>query len=361
MTTIADIADDTDDRARYTALADAAKVVASPQLRNQGTIAGNLCQKPRCWYYRGDFDCLRKGGELCYAYEGENQHHCIFGGELCFIVHPSDTAPALAALGAVCRVSGPSASRSVPVDKLHVPPSETRSGRPFSRRRNHHRDRAAKARRPGCARPTARCARAAWDFAAGRRGAGPGLRWRHGRSARVFLSGAAPIPWRAVGRRERHHRHHARCRHHRGSGRGQSRAPSRCPRTATRSSSSRGSSPSSWRRSEAEAGFSREDGVRAEPALLELDSARGVNSHHGARPRSVLRSVDERGRQDTLPLQGHDPCPRQLVIRSRACDPRAVRRANPNRPDRHRSVVETRRAQRRPSATAYRGNRLLRP
>ena len=123
MTTITEIVEKNVVRNRYGALADAARVVASPQLRNQGTIAGNLCQKPRCWYYRGDFDCLRKGGEICYAYEGENQHHCIFGGDLCYIVHPSDTAPALAAHGAVCRVSGPSATRSVPVENLHVPPS----------------------------------------------------------------------------------------------------------------------------------------------------------------------------------------------------------------------------------------------
>jgi xanthine dehydrogenase YagS FAD-binding subunit len=124
MTTIAEIASNETIAGGFSALADAARVVASPQLRNQGTIAGNLCQKPRCWYYRGDFDCLRKGGEMCFAYEGENQYHCIFGGDRCFIVHPSDTAPALAALGAVCRVSGPSSSRSVAVEALHVPPSQ---------------------------------------------------------------------------------------------------------------------------------------------------------------------------------------------------------------------------------------------
>ena len=110
--------------AGYTALAEAASEVASPQLRNQGTIGGNLCQKPRCWYYRGHFDCLRKGGDLCFAFEGENQYHCIFGGDMCYIVHPSDTAPALAALGAVCRISGPNASRSVAVESFHVPPTE---------------------------------------------------------------------------------------------------------------------------------------------------------------------------------------------------------------------------------------------
>jgi len=200
MTPIAEIADSGPIAERWTALADAAKVVASPQLRNQGTIAGNLCQKPRCWYYRGDFDCLRKGGEICYAYDGENQNHCIFGGELCYIVHPSDTAPALAALGAVCRVSGPSSGSSVPVEALHVPPSvdprretvleddeiitEIILPKPSAGLRSSYR----KIR-----------ARASWDFAL----AGVALALVFDRdtvtSARVFLSGAAPIPWRAKG------------------------------------------------------------------------------------------------------------------------------------------------------------------
>ena len=73
---------------------------ASPQLRNQGTLGGNLCQRPRCWYFRGDFDCARKGGEICYAVDGENTYHAIFGGSGCFIVHPSDTASPLVALQA---------------------------------------------------------------------------------------------------------------------------------------------------------------------------------------------------------------------------------------------------------------------
>jgi xanthine dehydrogenase YagS FAD-binding subunit len=200
MATIAEIADNEIVRSSFGALADAAKVVASPQLRNQGTIAGNLCQKPRCWYYRGDFDCLRKGGEICYAYEGENQHHCIFGGDMCYIVHPSDTAPALAAHGAICRVSSPSASRSVAVEKLHVSPSvdpqreivleddeiitEILVPKPPSGLRSSYR----KIRN-----------RASWDFAL----AGVALALVFDddtvTSARVFLSGAAPIPWRAKG------------------------------------------------------------------------------------------------------------------------------------------------------------------
>jgi xanthine dehydrogenase YagS FAD-binding subunit len=74
LTTVAEVAADETVASRFRALADAAAAVASPQLRNQGTLAGNLCQKPRCWYYRGDFHCLRKGGEKCFAYEGALLH-----------------------------------------------------------------------------------------------------------------------------------------------------------------------------------------------------------------------------------------------------------------------------------------------
>jgi xanthine dehydrogenase YagS FAD-binding subunit len=200
MTTIAEIASNETIEGRYSALADAAQVVASPQLRSQGTIAGNLCQKPRCWYYRGDFDCLRKGGEMCFAYEGENQYHCIFGGDQCFIVHPSDTAPALAALGAVCRVSGPSSSRSVAVEALHMPPSQDPQREtvlendeiiteivlppPANGLRSSYR----KVR-----------TRASWDFALAGVALALTFEGETVTSARVFLSGAAPIPWRATG------------------------------------------------------------------------------------------------------------------------------------------------------------------
>ena len=200
MTTITEIVENNVVRNRYGALADAARVVASPQLRNQGTIAGNLCQKPRCWYYRGDFDCLRKGGEICYAYEGENQHHCIFGGDLCYIVHPSDTAPALAAHGAVCRVSGPSATRSVPVENLHVPPSVDPQRETVLSDDEIITD-IVLAAPPSGLRSSYRKVRdrASWDFAL----AGVALALVFDGdtvvSARVFLSGAAPIPWRAKG------------------------------------------------------------------------------------------------------------------------------------------------------------------
>ena len=108
----------------FPGLAQAASEVASPALRNQGTIGGNL-QKPRCWYYRGEFHCLRKGGDRCYAMDGENQYHGIFGSDgLCCIAHSSDTAPMLVALGASLRVAGPRGNRLVQVEKFFVLPRE---------------------------------------------------------------------------------------------------------------------------------------------------------------------------------------------------------------------------------------------
>ena len=91
---------------RYPALAMAAHRTASPNIRQMGTIGGNICQDIRCWYYRSPrnrFPCLRKGGGRCYAIDGDNRYHSIFGGSVeggCIAVHPSDTAPALIALNA---------------------------------------------------------------------------------------------------------------------------------------------------------------------------------------------------------------------------------------------------------------------
>jgi len=124
LTTIAEIAGHATIRDRYGVLAQAAADVASPQLRNQGTIGGNLCQRPRCWYFRGDFHCARKGGELCFAIEGENQYHAIYGGGPCFFVHPSDTAVALVALQAQLRIAGPAGVKPVSVENFFVAPDK---------------------------------------------------------------------------------------------------------------------------------------------------------------------------------------------------------------------------------------------
>lgn len=199
LTTLAEVAEHASVRERYPALAQGAASAASPQLRNQGTIGGNLCQRPRCWYFRGEFHCLRKGGDRCYAVNGRNEYHCILGGTACYIVHPSDTAPALVALGAQVRVASRSGSRLVPLDEFFVPPARSivrenvlRPGDlltevllppvPAGQRSVYRKVRA----------------RGSWDFAlAGVAVAATVTAGRVAR-ARVVLSGVAPIPWRAA-------------------------------------------------------------------------------------------------------------------------------------------------------------------
>jgi xanthine dehydrogenase YagS FAD-binding subunit len=111
MAILEDIAHHPIVRERYAALAEAAGRCASPHLREMGTLAGNLCQDIRCWYYRhpdNRFSCLRKRGSRCYALEGDNRYHSIYGGSVeegCVAVHPSDTAPALIALDASIRTT----------------------------------------------------------------------------------------------------------------------------------------------------------------------------------------------------------------------------------------------------------------
>ncbi len=114
---------------RYPALAEAAAVAATPQLRNMATLGGNLLQRPRCWYFRSPhFNCWLKGGEECQARDGENQHHALFGDSPCCAVHPSDLAPALLALGAEVRLRGQSGERSVPLAECFaLPTAERRS------------------------------------------------------------------------------------------------------------------------------------------------------------------------------------------------------------------------------------------
>lgn len=198
LASIAELAASGQIQQSYPALARGATEVASPQLRNQGTLGGNLCQKPRCWYYRGDFPCLRKSGDKCYAYDGESQYHCLLGGSVCFITHPSDTAPALAAYEALIRIAGPEGFRQVPVEKFYILPGDNVEKEtilapdeivteillppPIKGSRSAYR----KVR-----------ARRSWDFALA--GVALALKFRGDRveQARVVLSGAAPIPWRS--------------------------------------------------------------------------------------------------------------------------------------------------------------------
>jgi xanthine dehydrogenase YagS FAD-binding subunit len=124
LATLVDIAENKIINDRFTVLADAARQIASPQFRNIATLGGNLCQRPRCFYFRGDFHCLRKGGDICYAVDGQNKYHCIVGGGPCYIVYPSDAAVALLALDAEISIYSNGKSRLVPIKDFFILPEK---------------------------------------------------------------------------------------------------------------------------------------------------------------------------------------------------------------------------------------------
>src|SRR6195256_1863904 len=124
-TTLTDVIEHKDLQQKFPLLTQATLSIASPLIRNFGTLGGNINQRPRCWFFRGEgFNCYKKGGDFCFAVTGDNRYHAVIGGELCYIVHPSDTATALLALNASAKVAGPSGVRDVPFDSYFHGPRE---------------------------------------------------------------------------------------------------------------------------------------------------------------------------------------------------------------------------------------------
>ena len=199
LTTLAEIEEHPMIRERLLILSEAAGEAASPQIRNAGTIAGNICQRPFCWYFRSaNFNCLRKGGQVCYTVTGDGRFHAILGGGPSYIVHPSDTAPALVALDAQIKIAGPSGERVIPLEKFFVLPSvdfkrenilkpaeivtEIFVPYPKSGSKGYYQ----KVRE-----------RLAWDHAIVSVAAVLQSSGGVARDSRVVLGGVAPIPWRA--------------------------------------------------------------------------------------------------------------------------------------------------------------------
>jgi xanthine dehydrogenase YagS FAD-binding subunit len=184
-------------RDRYAVLAEAAESVATPQIRNAATIAGNVCQRPWCWYYRNGFKCLKNGGTTCYSVAGENEFHAIFGGGPSYIVHPSDTAVALVALDAAFHLAGPAGDRVVPARGFFTLPTTDAS------RENVLRDGEILT---SITLPPARAGvrgtyhkvmdREAWTHAVVSAAIVLEMDKDVCRTARVVLGGVAPIPWR---------------------------------------------------------------------------------------------------------------------------------------------------------------------
>lgn len=125
LVTLAQLEEHAAVRRDFPGLAEAAHSVATQQIRNLGTVGGNLCQRPRCWYYRlEEAVCIKKGGSECFAATGENKYNAILGGGPSWIVHPSDLAPMLVALGASVNVAGVDGRRTIPLEKFFTLPNE---------------------------------------------------------------------------------------------------------------------------------------------------------------------------------------------------------------------------------------------
>lgn len=123
--TLTQLADHPEVKTSFPGLVEAAHSIATPQIRNIGTVGGNLCQRPRCWYFRlENVKCLKKGGSECYAASGQNKYNAIFGGGPSYVVHPSDLAPMLTALGAVLTINGPDGKRDLPIEQFFTLPTD---------------------------------------------------------------------------------------------------------------------------------------------------------------------------------------------------------------------------------------------
>jgi xanthine dehydrogenase YagS FAD-binding subunit len=188
-------------KASFPGLSEAAHSIATPQIRNLGTVGGNLCQRPRCWYFRlEEVNCLKKGGSECYAAKGENKYNAILGGGPSYIVHPSDLAPMLVALGASVSVVGADGKRVIPLDKFFTLPTEGNVRRENVLKNDEVITQIQVPASPVAARSTYLKfkERESMDFAMASVAAAVQLRPNKSiAQARVVLGGVAPIPWRA--------------------------------------------------------------------------------------------------------------------------------------------------------------------
>jgi xanthine dehydrogenase YagS FAD-binding subunit len=199
LVTLTDLEEHAGVRKSFPGLAEAAHSIATPQIRNLGTVAGNLCQRPRCWYFRlEEVICLKKGGSECYAASGENKYNAILGGGPSFIVHPSDLAPMLLALGASVTVVGAAGRRVISLDKFFTLPSEGNIRRENVLKNEEIITEITVPASPVAARSTYLKfkERESLDFALA--SAAVAVQMVNGtvRDARIVLGGVAPIPWR---------------------------------------------------------------------------------------------------------------------------------------------------------------------
>jgi xanthine dehydrogenase YagS FAD-binding subunit len=196
---IADVAASEAIRKGYPALAEAADKVGTPQIRNMGTVGGNLCQRPYCWYFTQEvFDCLKRGGSTCPAKEGENEFHAIFGNDgPCVIVHPSSLAPALVAFGARVRIAGAAGAREVPIEEFFVDPKTNARKENILAPNEIVTHVTLGPQRPQSATYSAR-PRVAYDWPVSLASVALEIEGGTVKDARICLGAVAPVPWRAA-------------------------------------------------------------------------------------------------------------------------------------------------------------------
>jgi xanthine dehydrogenase YagS FAD-binding subunit len=187
---------------RFPALAQACEAVGTPALRHMGTIGGNLCQRPRCWYFRRAIPCLKNGGESCPAKDGQNQYHAILDAGPCYIVHPSDPAVALTALGATLELAHEAANdsrlatRMLDIEAFYVLPHDRLDQETVLEAGEFVQSIVlpgiSAVGSSGAQRYTKLMQRESWDFALASIAA---VRRQDG-EVRLVLGGVAPRPWR---------------------------------------------------------------------------------------------------------------------------------------------------------------------
>ncbi|MCC7014219.1 MAG: xanthine dehydrogenase family protein subunit M [Planctomycetes bacterium] len=199
LVTLAALESSAELRTRSPMIAEAAGSVASVQIRNQGTVGGNLCQRPRCWYYRREQAlCIKKGGAECFAYGGLNKYNAILGGGPSYIVHPSDLAPALVAAGASAVIRGKKGERRIELERFFTLPSEGSVLRENVLAPDELLLRVEVPPQTGWRSTYLKFReRSSYDFALSAVALALKLDGGTVREARIVLGGVAPIPWRA--------------------------------------------------------------------------------------------------------------------------------------------------------------------
>jgi xanthine dehydrogenase YagS FAD-binding subunit len=198
LTKVAELANSPQIGRDYPVLQEAALSLATPQLRNMGTVGGNICQRPRCWYYRDpQVQCRKKGGSRCYATRGKNRYHAIFGGGICHIVYPSDLAPALISLGSEVTIGTEKGDKKIPLDEFYALPRTNARKENILKPNELVKEIHLPPPKKGAKSTYFKLKeRGTWDFAVVSVAVNGTISGGAFKEIRIVMGGVAPIPWR---------------------------------------------------------------------------------------------------------------------------------------------------------------------